>query len=236
MVAKRVPDQKENVFRIYGMRRSGNHAIIDWLFRNAPDGSGLFLNNCRPGRDPLQTTRAPQLYVNGVAEPFDPGRHSTDVSFVEVSYEDAVPPAKLDPLLDTPETCIAIQRSVENWAASLLRKIQKNPDYTLVDRMRVMMKSLSLYRDMRMRAAAADIAVIQYDDWVGDEAYRLAMLKELALPGRDLSLGETQPFGGGSSFGSDGDRTTRAAQMAEDWEYQLIMSVAVRDGLVDIVQ
>ena len=32
--------------RIFGMRRSGNHAIANWLQRNSATGRAVFLNNC----------------------------------------------------------------------------------------------------------------------------------------------------------------------------------------------
>ncbi|WP_241525501.1 hypothetical protein [Pseudophaeobacter leonis] len=47
--------------RVFGMRRSGNHAILSWLQRNAPAGGSVFLNNCKPGTDPLQNSRGIEL-------------------------------------------------------------------------------------------------------------------------------------------------------------------------------
>ena len=37
-----------SVLRVYGLRRSGNHAVIDWLLRNAPGTGTVFLNDCAP--------------------------------------------------------------------------------------------------------------------------------------------------------------------------------------------
>ena len=53
------------VFRAFGMRRSGNHAIANWLQRNAPGGNAVFLNNCKNARSPLESFAG--FEVNGAA-------------------------------------------------------------------------------------------------------------------------------------------------------------------------
>lgn len=53
--------------RLFGMRRSGNHAIVGWMQRNAPGGRSVFLNNCKPGQDPFRSFRG--IEVNGTHAP-----------------------------------------------------------------------------------------------------------------------------------------------------------------------
>lgn len=228
-----------HVLRVYGMRRSGNHALIDWMLRNAPDGAGVFLNNCKPGRDPVKTARGVSVYRNG--HDIDaPTAHAKlleagERPFTIVSYEDAMPITDAPPLYDAPETVVIIYRSFLHWAASLLRKIQANPGYGPLERMRIMMQAIRTYHDMLARVRAQQVVTILYDSWVQGADDRASMLVRLGLPGRDLSLGAVQSYGGGSSFqgkkanSDDLTPTTRSAQMADDLEYQLVLWTAARD-------
>ncbi|MEO1555256.1 MAG: hypothetical protein AAFS01_02410 [Pseudomonadota bacterium] len=227
------------VMRVYGMRRSGNHAIIDWMMRNAPGGAGLFLNNCKPNRDPIKTASGIALYANGVEVGHDRARDKVEAAgtapFTLISYEDRMPSPARTPIYEAAETCVIIYRSFLHWAASLLRKIQGNAGYGPLERMRVMMQALRTYDDMLGRVQDADVVAVCYDDWSGDESYRRAALDRLDLPGRDLDLGAVQRYGGGSSFqgkkaqAADLATGQRAAQMAGDLEYQLVLWTAARD-------
>lgn len=227
------------VMRVYGMRRSGNHAVINWMMRNAPDGAGLFLNNCKPNRDPVTSARGVAVYHGAVEQDFDrledKLRVAGDTPFTIVSYEDRMPEPKRRALFDAPETCVIIYRSFLHWAASLLRKIQGNAGYGPLERMRVMMQAIRTYGEMLDRVRDSDVIALCYDDWTADAAYRETALDRLDLPGRDLDLGVIQRYGGGSSFqGKAGDAADlavaqRAAQMAQDLEYQLVLWTAARD-------
>lgn len=227
------------VLRVYGMRRSGNHAVIDWMMRNAPSGAGLFMNNCKPNRDPLKTARGLAAYADGTELALDSEadklRAAGPTPFTLVSFEDTMPPPERKALFAAPETCVIIYRSFLHWAASLLRKIQRNKGYGPLERMRVMMQAMRTYGDMLGRVRDDDVVPVCYDDWKQDESYRRATLDRLALPGRDLDLGAVQRYGGGSSFqGKDATANAlatdeRAAQMARDLEYQLVLWTAARD-------
>ena len=228
-----------SVLRVYGMRRSGNHALINWIVRNAPDGAGLFLNNCKPNRDPLTTARGVSVYDQGAEQAHktvDAKLHAAGpLPFTVVSYEDVMPPQTRKPLFAAPEICIVAHRSFLQWAASLLRKIQGNPGYGPLERTRVMMQSMRTYGDMLNRIQDDDVVPVCFDDWTSDETYRRTVLGRLGLPGTDLNLGPVQRYGGGSSFQGDLTDGTelatkeRAAQMAKDLEYQLLLWTAARD-------
>jgi len=224
---------------MYGMRRSGNHAVVDWMLRNAPHGAGLFLNNCKPNRSPLKTAQGVSVYAEGAVQDHDlvddKLRAAGPTPFTIVSYEDRMPAQDRQALFDSPETCVIIYRSFLHWAASLLRKIQGNPGYGPLERMRVMMQAMRTYGDMLVRVRDTDVVAVCYDSWKTDETYRRAALSRLNLPGDDLSLGTVQRYGGGSSFqdgsaqAADLATTERAGQMAQDLEYQLVLWTAARD-------
>lgn len=227
------------VLRVYGMRRSGNHALIDWMLRNAPGGNGLFLNNCRPGRDPVQTSRGISVFQGGVEASVDGLNAKLTAAgkepFTVVSYEDHMPDPKRKPLFQAAETCVIIYRSFLHWSASLLRKIQGNPGYGPLERSRVMMNAMRTYQTMLDQVQDRDVVPLLYDDWMASEAYRAETLGRIGLPGRDLSRGKVQRYGGGSSFQGKKTAVTelstdqRSAQMADDLEYQLLLWTAARD-------
>lgn len=238
--------------RVFGMRRSGNHAIIDWLLRNAPGPGTVFLNNCGFSRDPFRTCKS--VAVNGRRVPREgrfanTTRSAGDGAMVLLSYEDAVPAAATGAKpasKGVPDTAfdaqVLIYRGFCNWAASLLRKLQGHPDYTALARMRIMLKSVETYRDALARLSHGGLVGISYDRWQSSDAYRSDRLATLGLPQRDNSLGPVQSYGRGSSFQPDAasadDLNTahRAAEMADDPEFQLVMALAARDPmLIDLV-
>ncbi|MEM6374020.1 MAG: hypothetical protein AAF727_14740 [Pseudomonadota bacterium] len=233
------PFAPAQVVRVYGMRRSGNHAIVDWILRNAPNGAGLFLNNCKPNRDPIRTARGIALYDAGTEQPMDLARDKIAAAgqtpFTLVSYEDTMPALERMPLFEAPETCVIIYRSFLQWSASLLRKIQANSGYGPLERMRIMMQSMRTYAEMLGRVQSEDVVAVCYDDWNADEGYRHSLLETLGLPGRDLGRGSVQRYGGGSSFQGNQtaterlDTDARSAQMSQDLEYQLVLWTAARD-------
>ena len=237
--------------RLFGMRRSGNHAIVDWMQRNAPFGRSVFLNNCKPGQDPFRSFRG--IEVNGAHAPQHkamrdlsavPGA-AGDGALLVMSYEDTSPAeftgdrqvsGGFDESLLSHN--VLIYRGFLNWAASLLKKMQGNPSYSLVRRNAILLRAVDTYtRLLGMVEMAKELAVscISYDRWCRDEPYRVDLLAELGLEAQDNSLGAVQSYGGGSSFqkeakGAEELQTDqRWRQMAEDAEYQSVLHLAARD-------
>lgn len=238
--------------QVFGMRRSGNHAIIDWLMRNMPDAAtgGVFYNNCKFGKNPLQAYGSLDIY--GTAhEVLDHRGHKDkeriakagDAPMVVVSYEDRMPQAAGLPQKASDGMTdgdfgqqVIIYRSFLNWAASLLAKIKKNDDFGATDRMRIMTVAFATYAQGLDRIAdAKGVIAICYDDWMLSEGYRARILRALNLPERDLDRGKVQRYGGGSSFqakvadAGELKSVSRDAAMADDLEYQVLMWTAAHD-------
>jgi len=237
------------VLRVFGMRRSGNHAIINWLGRNAPGGRSVFFNNCTPGRKPFQTFRA--VEVNGRRRPGSAGddpagfaRRAGDGAAVILSYEDAMPNERrkrpvsvgLDEAAIDAEVIVC--RGFLNWAASLLRKVQGNPAYGAPRRVAIVLRAVELYSlmlDLVIAEAELGLVVIRYDDWMASAAYRAGVLRRLGFERRDDTLGAVQPYGNGSSFQKEAARAEdlrpedRRQQMATDPEYRIVLWLAAQD-------
>ncbi|MDE4140342.1 MULTISPECIES: hypothetical protein [Rhodobacterales] len=237
--------------RLFGMRRSGNHAIVGWMQRNAPGGRSVFLNNCKPGNDPIRSFRG--IEVDGAHAPQHKAlRDMASVAgtagngaLLVMSYEDTSPAeftgerqvsGPFDEGLLTRN--VVIYRSFLNWSASLLKKMQGNSGYSLVRRNAILLRAMDTYtRLLGLVEQARDLAIscISYDRWCGDAAYRAALLGELGLETRDNTLGTVQRYGGGSSFqkeaqsAEDLQTDQRWRQMAGDAEYQAVLHLAARD-------
>lgn len=238
--------------RAFGMRRSGNHAIIDWVQRNAPDGKSVFLNNCRAGRTPLGNFSGIEVNGGFVAQrkamrnmPAFTAAAGNGALFM-FSYEDVSPAEFQDPRRisgefdsDLIDCEVLIYRSFLNWVASLLKKVQGNPGFSLSRRCAIVLQTIERYgRLLSLIDAPAEgkpIIGICYDRWFSNAAYRLDLLTRLGLSERDNSVGTVQRYGGGSSFQKDAadaselDTAARWLQMAEDEEFQSILLLASRD-------
>lgn len=224
------------VIRIWGMRRSGNHAIINWLMRNAPEPGALFFNNCKPNAHPTETARAVELNGKRVHPERDGGLKAVcaplgDGAALLFSFEDRVPQFGIGkPQL---RACIAdaavdreiiIYRSFLNWCASLLKKIAANPRFSRADRMGIMAKAIGTYFRMLEVIESGAALAIHYDAWIAGAGYRAERIGALGWALRDNGLGKQQRAGGGSSFDDAAPDVAKLAsrwrQMAADEEFR----------------
>lgn len=236
------------VLRVSGMRRSGNHAVINWLIRNVPGGRSVFLNNCVPGRNPLKTYR--NIEINGAGcgggenELQECAAQAGEGATLLFSFEDAVPGQPnlrdISPGIGAADVDwdIVVYRGFLNWSASLVRKLRRNPGYNAVQRTNVMLRAIDLYGAILALVGPGRTqrsTPICYDDWVEDDAYRAGILESLGFAIRDNCLGKVQRYGGGSSFEGHTDHVApqdvrqRWKQMASDAEYQIVLWLAAQD-------
>ncbi len=229
------------VVRLFGMRRAGNHAIADWLLRNAPDEGSVFLNNCSPKTAPWSGFRS--LAVNGRRRKANKAAHAlstlkthvSDGALVVISYEDHAPFALAEER-DVVE--ILVYRSIRNWVASLLVKIRANPEISTSRRASTILRAFDTYADVLRCVEGNDdgLIAISYDSWVSDPQYRMSRMGRLGLNQRDNGLGGVQPYGGGSSFQKDATDAAelkpnvRWTELASDPEYLDLMRIAARDS------
>lgn len=239
--------------RVFGMQRSGNHAVIAWLRRNISESDTIFLNNCSKG-DPMQTFASVEargeLYLFRVRKKAGHHKyprllHSREtLSNHIVSYENRPPrviaPTGTEPVpgysADTQWANVFICRSFLNWLASYYKlKLERHPRPLE----HIKSEALRIYADHLEDAEALSdtrLTTILYDQWATDPDYRLSRLAALGITPLDNSTGEvTTRFGGGSSFG---ENHKSAAQIATSlrWkalsdveEFQEILATALAD-------
>ncbi|MCF6231972.1 MAG: hypothetical protein L3J36_02530 [Rhodobacteraceae bacterium] len=241
------------VVRACGMRRSGNHAILNWLQRNAPSQGAVFLNNCKPGANPIDNFAT--IEINAKQMFLKPGKDRlvaatapvSDGAMFLFSIEDNSPAdflrkRALSGNFDAAQidADLLIYRSFLNWSASLLKKMQPNDGYSLSRRTSIILHAIDKYTrllDLIMQSEGTQgVVPICYDAWATSLTYRADILNRLNLPIRDNSLGAVQHYGGGSSFQKqaqspqDLQTARRWQQMSDDPEFQAIALLASQDA------
>jgi hypothetical protein len=227
------------LFRVFGMRRAGNHAVIDWLRGSLP-GESVFLNDCRPG-DPWATfemletptgeRHGPSFRSTRWFAQFPRGRHARHHI---VSYEDITPDAvSAHAGWAGAWSTVIVHRSFLNWLASYLRLVLGRQRGTRwgVSHAAEIPPAIAVYRDLLRSAGDA----ISFDRWVGDTGYRRTRLASLGLAPHDDRPTLQAGYGGGSSFApatlapAGANLTRRWREMADDGDYVTLARHAAED-------
>ena len=219
-------------YRVIGMSRSGNHAIIDWILSQA-SGRACFLNCAEPQSNPLITAR-----------PLDSGRRIvanypefdveaelrgefTDKHLLLVSHEDcflgtvakgayeAKHDAFVGPSLERRD--ILILRDPFNLFASRMRGEFGRVSTTTA--LRIWKQHAREYLGVKRYLKHPRI-LINYNQWASRKTYRREIAEQLGLKFTDASSEKVPATGNGSSF--DGRRYDgRATRMRilERWKH-----------------
>ncbi len=198
------------IFR--GMKRSGNHAVIDWI---REDGDFVFINNLVPmGKYPdqdlprfdLRRLRWKQAIRTVIRERKFFEFRSQLANALIVSVEDTRPDYM--PFQTVPGSCISVNliRSFDNLLASRIKKAFATDKLSVYPRRNdVHMKRFVAlwisYAESALDQNADTTVWIYFDRWISDPGYRMEIRKRLGIgiPERDLSRSVPR-FGGGSSF------------------------------------
>ena len=222
--------------RVFGVRRCGNHAIINWLIRNSGAEAYVFLNSCTNSRSAVQTCGASE--VNGR---FYGNKHRLAkvieaqilqvkaAPFLLVSYEAGLQPVHYDSGIQTLGVDdytfgkeILITRSFVNWLPSfsiLVGRMNPKRMTPSVEDTADTLSEISVYKAhlkaIREYRARDKFVHVSFDDWYVNIDYRLAKLNEVGLPSLENTMGIIQRYGGGSSFSDQIDPNGMA--VTERW-------------------
>lgn len=193
------------LYLFHGMKRSGNHAVIEWLL---PQVNCAFVNNAIPLGPILRGRPFPA-----------PTRFSSWLAKQEVAAEIQSQDGLLVSLEDhdlsvSPFPCegldlqrILLVRQPENLFSSRLRKAWRvdMPAYTRSYEDAVMQRAIGIWKQharcyLEETDAFPGRVAILFDAWVSDPAYRAAVSSALGVGFRDLGFGRVADVGGGSSF------------------------------------
>jgi hypothetical protein len=181
--------------RIFGMQRSGNHAIINWITKQQP-GYVFFLNHGDPlapfdaHRDYQPPSKPIDLFVHS----YEDHRFSPQLLRIADSnrsfYYD-LPKAHYD---------LLVLRDPLNLFASRLRSgytgARRNDRYNQTD---LWLTYAEEYLGKTQSLGPSKVPV-SYNQWCTDEAYRKNLARCLGLQFSDAGFNEVPVYGGGSSF------------------------------------
>ena len=181
--------------RVFGMQRSGNHAIINWIIKQQP-GYVFFLNH----GDPLAPFDAHRDY-QPPSKPIDLFVHS---------YEDhrfspqllRIADSNRSFYYDRPKALyvLLVLRDPLNLFASRLRAgytgARRNDRYNQTD---LWLTYAEEYLGKTQSLGPSKV-LVSYNQWCTDEAYRKNLAHRLDLQFSDAGFNEVPVYGGGSSF------------------------------------
>jgi hypothetical protein len=225
--------------QVFGLRRSGNHAVIAWIAQQY-NNPIVFLNNARPFQDPFTTYlmgRVPNaLPVRKLnAEETETLRRQPK-NLLLLSYEDVNIRrlAKVDLLPDRQawlgnsgsQHRILLLRDFYNWIASRVRLFENKGRATedLVPKIEAQIRLWIMYArefvEETKHLGDHDTVPVRFDRWSNDDAYRLEILRRLNIPVLNNACSVVPRAGGGSSF--DGTRFSGSAEemdVLNRWRY-----------------
>jgi len=212
---------------VYGMVRSGNHAIINWIGLNY-NKSAIHYNNiyvqdnqlCSHFYKDMPTAIATYHYgsykyraMSGKDKAYYCVTLQQHFDLTIISHEN-VP---LNILPNIQSTDFLIVRDPYNWLASIFAHgtIAKSLGYSLDlnDALRLLIQA---YIDN----FSCNITIINFNKWFSDSTYRIQLAERLQLPIHHRGIEHIAEHGWGSSF-EDLQLQNRASQMRvlERWKY-----------------
>ena len=183
---------------IYGLRRSGNHAILEWMIKNFSQKDQRHVIKHR------LITSGNSCYLNAINEYIQSRDLFIDYNFAKITYKNL-----LISYEDIPETMnteytlgfnkIVILRDILNVIASRYKRMidldPKSLDY------RLMKIDENLFNCWKSHASAfkKNVLIIKFEDWLSSKEQRDKIANSLGC--KNIDCVSTIPFhGGGSSF------------------------------------
>ncbi len=220
-------------FLVLAMRRSGHHAIVNWICKNNINKITHF-NKCFMGWEQGKLLPCSHKEVITYENQSDVN-HDYIYSLEDFDMGDfhKYKFTKWFEIFRRPTTVIIILRDVYNWAASSLKYGLSHVDEALdnehVDlRGQFKPSRIKLYKKMArevldgMPNMPANTMFVSYNDWFSDCDYRCAISTQLGLRTVDRGFADVVVYGQGSSFdGRKYDGTANKMRVMERWKEYL---------------
>lgn len=226
------PYVNQRELRVIGMSRSGNHAIIHWLLKQAP-GRTCFLNCVEGKTNPFVSARPVHgdglPYVVNYPEfnwTYERNGKFSPKDLLIYSYEDSFLGYVCHPLFE---------QHHDQWVGPSRRRydvlILRDPFNLFASRLHAGFSQISLLTTARIwkqhareflgqrRYLNQPRILINYNRWATEPAYRQQLTAQIGLPFTDAGIHTVPQTAGGSSF--DGLRYNGAAgrmKVLERWK------------------
>jgi hypothetical protein len=244
----------------FGLRRSGNHAVIAWIAQQY-SSPVVFLNNARPFSDPFTAYlmgRVPNAIPHRKLDAEEAEQlRSQQKELLLISYEDvAIRKLRKNEILPQKQLWLGgsgrsrrllLLRDFYNWIASRVRLQENKGRVTddILDKMDLPIRLWLMYArefvgETRFLQSVETVPV-RFDRWSDDEPYRLEILERLGIAALNNTRLIVPKVGGGSSF--DGTRFSGEAEsmdLQNRWKYlelpeyrPLLQQIARRRAEID---
>ena len=185
----------KKLFIIFGIRRSGNHAIIPWLINQLGVDKCHFINSADPAffkyhNNSLYCDESSKVSLSNPPENLIISYENWDPSLYPFSYNSA---------FGGETHCLLILRDFANTAASIAKGAHDDPAFSYRFRIRDFPDQWVDYAETIKRQHPF-LKPLLFNKWVSEEAYRSAILKQCNIPEQPANLDHVSNIGGGSSF------------------------------------
>jgi len=223
----------------FGLRRSGNHAVIAWIAQQYKSPI-VFLNNAHPFSDPFTNYlmgRVPNAVPHRKLDADEAEQlRAQQKELLLISYEDvAIRKLSRKEILPQKELWLGesgrsrrllLLRDFYNWIASRVRLLENKGRITddILDKTDLSIRLWIMYaREFvgeTKHLQSVETVPVRFDRWSDDEPYRLEILERLGIAARNNTRSIVPKAGGGSSF--DGTRFSGDAEsmdLQSRWKY-----------------
>lgn len=235
---KDLPKKEYQIYRIAGLKRSGNHCVINWLTGNV-EGDICFRNNCHKFKNiDNKKSDSTSNIINNTNSRMVNLNEEKDYFFQ--SFEDK----KLINVFDVNGLGeffgenistihkVLILRDPFNTIASRLQHEKNNmflkEDLKIINSEQKRKRLIELYKNyLRTALANNDVTTIKYNSWLTDVNYRKHICDIFNTPCNDLGMEDVPSWGGGSSFKNVKTKTTttdRWLEFKDDDYFKLVFS------------
>lgn len=210
--------KEQSVYRIFGLRRSGNHAIINWLIEQLGEGA-RFYNDVFPDCLDLKGPASSDAFESS-------GQKCLLFSFEDRNLHIAANPKwfrDIGPNWNTRVFDIVITRSVPNLFASRLKAGMTNLAYYSgmdVPELAFQYYKMASDKNAWRKNFKGRLYQVHFDNFVRHIQYRQELSKELGLSGEAgcLEMVDTR-FGHGSSFTPGSSKAPATNELSRRWEH-----------------
>ena len=244
--------------RAFGTRRSGNHAILQWLTLNLAPERHIHFDQAKIGFNPEHAGSCeidgerlfPRKGMSKI-QAANYAKRIADADLVTVFYEEqdvgewlAKSPNVSLGYDMYPSLNVLIYRDFLNWLASVRRHPEGlgGTERYDVNQLATLFGAAHHWKGTVKRAFGGfselkfPIVPVFFDSWATDTSYRQSILDQLNLPHLHLDLPPTTGvYGGGSSFEGKGPRpkgrdvTQRWRNYIEDEDFIQLLGMMLRD-------
>jgi hypothetical protein len=209
-----IHETKEECWLFFGMQRSGNHAILNWLCYGLSET--VHLNNCTIYGNFKLRFMPSGIKIFGAGEPFESALrikfNPNDKELREqinetknriYSFENTLPEPYFYAHFLARQT-IVILRDPANWLASFKKHYENHPNLTqkLINGMMMYKKHLR-FALQHIDNPTPFTHIINYNEFIQNQSYRALTSKKLGihnLQNAESTLATIPENGGGSSF------------------------------------